>query len=115
MPVLFKVTTPELLTVASPERAWVTHWEPEPISRLPAVAVVEPKPTPLILATVVLLCVPVTSPARFPVKLVEVATEREEVAVHVGMLPLMVRMVPVEPVAIVANVVVEEFPINKYP
>ena len=78
-------------------------------------AVVEPKSTPLILATVVLLCVPVTSPARFPVKLVEVETEREEVADQVGILPLIVRMVPAEPVAIVARVDVEEFPINKYP
>lgn len=39
----------------------------------------------------------------------------EEVEVHVGMLPLMVRMVPVEPVAIVASVEVEEFPISRYP
>src|SRR5579884_935025 len=44
--------TPELLMVTSPLTAWLTHWLPEPISRLPAVAVVVPKGTPLILATV---------------------------------------------------------------
>ena len=52
VPVLLSPSMPVAEMVASPEMVWVTHWVPEPIRRLPAVAVVEPKVTPLILATV---------------------------------------------------------------
>ena len=71
---LVTVSTPVEVRVASPERALVIQEEPSAISRLPAVAVVKPKVLPLILATVVAPWVPVTSPAKEPVKLVEVAT-----------------------------------------
>ena len=108
-----RVNTPVEAMVASPDIALVSQEEPSAISRLPEVTAVEPRVLPLILATVVLLWVPVTSPAREPVKLVEVATEMEEVAVQVGTLPLIVRIVPALPVAMVTRLVVDELPINR--
>ena len=51
-PVLATAIAPVLPIVASPLMAFVTHCVPEPMSRLPAVAAVEPRATPLIWATV---------------------------------------------------------------
>jgi hypothetical protein len=66
-PVFFKVNTPVLLIVASPDKACVTQLVPFANNRLPDVAVVVPNTAPFILATVVDACVPVTSPANEPV------------------------------------------------
>ena len=74
-PVFFKVTTPDEAMVASPDIVWVTQFVPLAMSMFPDVTAVEPKGLPLILPTTVAPCVPVTSPEREPVKLVEVAIE----------------------------------------
>jgi hypothetical protein len=65
-PELARVKAPEEFTVASPERAWVTQSVPEPTKMFPAVAVVEPRATPLILATVGFGKVPERSPPAEP-------------------------------------------------
>lgn len=65
-PELARVKAPEEFKVASPERAFVTQSVPEPIKMLPAVAVVEPRETPLILATVGFGYEPERSPPAEP-------------------------------------------------
>lgn len=94
--------TPVEPMVTSPVTGLLTHAEPEPISRLPAVAVVTPKDAPLILPTTVAPWVPVTSPAKLPVKeAAEPVTEPEMglVTVRLANVPTLVReeLVMVEP------------------
>lgn len=70
VPTFFRVNAPELSIVASLLKPFVSHCVPFPMRRLPEVAVVVPRTAPLIFATVVDPCVPVTSPINDPLKLV---------------------------------------------
>ena len=69
---LVTVVAPVFVMLTSPLKDCELQFAPFAIRMFLSVGVVEPRVAPLILATTVAPCVPVTSPARLPVKLVVV-------------------------------------------